>query len=90
MDVHSDLALKMTADLFWTGLLVSLPIMGITMAVGLVISILQVVTQVQEMSLTFVPKIVAAVAVLLVVGPWMLKYLMGVATRLISSIPSLV
>ncbi|HEX2545502.1 MAG TPA: flagellar biosynthetic protein FliQ, partial [Ramlibacter sp.] len=37
----------MTADLFWTGLLVSLPVLGITMAVGLVISILQVITQVQ-------------------------------------------
>jgi flagellar biosynthesis protein FliQ len=52
--VHSDLALKMTADLFWTGLLVSLPVLGLTMVVGLVVSILQVVTQVQEMSLSFV------------------------------------
>jgi flagellar biosynthesis protein FliQ len=52
--VHSDLALKMTADLFWTGLLVSLPVLGLTMIVGLVVSILQVVTQVQEMSLSFV------------------------------------
>jgi flagellar biosynthetic protein FliP len=34
--VHGDLALKMTADLFWTGLLVSLPVLGLTMAVGLV------------------------------------------------------
>ena len=54
--MHSDLALKITADLFWTGLLVSLPVLGITMAVGLVLSILQVVTQIQEMSITFVPK----------------------------------
>lgn len=52
--MHSDLALKLTADLFWTGLLISLPILGLTMLVGLVISILQVVTQVQEMSLTFI------------------------------------
>ena len=52
--MHSDLALKLTADLFWTGLLVSLPVLGLTMLVGLVISILQVVTQVQEMSLTFI------------------------------------
>ena len=36
LEVHSDLALKMTADLFWTGLLVSLPVLGLTMAVGLV------------------------------------------------------
>lgn len=52
--MHGDLALRMAADLFWTGLLVCLPVLGITMAVGLVISVLQVVTQVQEMSLTFI------------------------------------
>lgn len=55
-----DLALRMMADLFWTGLLICLPILGLTLLVGLVISILQVVTQVQEMSLTFVPKLVVA------------------------------
>jgi flagellar biosynthesis protein FliQ len=52
--VHSDLAMKMASDLFFTGLLVCLPVLGLTMLVGLLISILQVVTQVQEMSLTFV------------------------------------
>lgn len=52
--MHGDLALKLTADLFWTGLLVSLPVLGLTMLAGLVISILQAVTQVQEMSLSFV------------------------------------
>src|SRR3954469_19719420 len=43
--VHSDLALKLTADLLWTGLLVCLPVLAITMAVGLVVSVLQVLTQ---------------------------------------------
>ena len=52
--MHSDLAIHMMADMFWTGLLVCLPILGLVMLVGLCISILQVVTQVQEMSLTFV------------------------------------
>ena len=51
--VHSDLALKMASDLFWTALLICLPILGLTMLVGLVISVLQVITQVQEVSLTF-------------------------------------
>src|SRR4051812_38159904 len=55
-----DWVLKMTSDLLWTGLLVSLPILGLTMAVGLAVSVVQVVTQIQEMSLTFVPKLVAA------------------------------
>ena len=89
MHVHSDLALKMTADLFWTGLLVSLPVMGITMAVGLVISILQVVTQVQEMSLSFVPKLVAAGLAVLAFGPWMLGLLCRYAAALWTQIPGM-
>ena len=52
--MRSDVAIAMMADLFWTGLLVCLPVLGLVMLVGLAISILQVVTQVQEMSLTFV------------------------------------
>ena len=58
--MHSDLAIAMMADLFWTGLLVCLPVLGLVMLVGLLISVVQVVTQVQEMSLTFVPKLLTA------------------------------
>jgi flagellar biosynthetic protein FliQ len=87
--VQSDLALKITADLFWTGLLVSLPVLGITMAVGLVLSILQVVTQIQEMSITFVPKLLAAGAAVLAFGPWMLRTLCRFAVALWSQIPAI-
>lgn len=87
--MHSDLALKMTADLFWTGLLVSLPVMAVVMVVGLVISILQVVTQVQEMSLAFVPKLLAAALAMVAFGPWMLRTLCAFATGLWSRIPML-
>ena len=87
--MHSDLALKITADLFWTGLLVSLPVLGITMAVGLVLSILQVVTQIQEMSFTFVPKLLAAGAAVLAFGPWMLRTLCRFAVGLWSQIPAI-
>jgi flagellar biosynthesis protein FliQ len=84
------MALRMTADLFWTGLLVCLPVLGITMLVGLAISVLQVVTQVQEMSLSFVPKLVAAGAAILAFGPWMLRTLCRFTLALWSQIPSLV
>jgi flagellar biosynthesis protein FliQ len=87
--LHSDLALKMAADLFWTGLLVGLPVLGVTMLVGLVLSILQVVTQVQEMSLTFVPKLLAAGAAVVAFGPWMLGTLCRYTVGLWSQIPSL-
>jgi flagellar biosynthetic protein FliQ len=85
--VHSDLALKMTADLFWTGLLVCLPVLGITMLVGLVVSVLQTVTQVQELSLSFVPKLFAAGIAVVAFGPWMLRTLCQFAVASWARIP---
>ncbi|MCT8175476.1 flagellar biosynthetic protein FliQ [Variovorax sp. PDC80] len=79
----------MMADLFMTGLLICLPLLGLTMLVGVVISVLQVVTQVQEMSLTFVPKLFTAGAVLVVAGPWMLRKLTQFTTNLWNSIPAM-
>jgi flagellar biosynthetic protein FliQ len=87
--VQSDLALKITADLLWTGLLVCAPVLGLTLAVGLVVSILQVITQIQELSLTFVPKLVAAGVAVLAFGPWMLRTLCHFAVALWSQIPGL-
>ena len=86
--MHADLAIAMMADLFWTGLLVSLPVLGLVMLVGLAISLLQVVTQVQEMSLTFVPKLLTAAVAIIVFGPWMLRTLSQFTTRLWTQIPS--
>lgn len=85
----ADLALRMMSDLFWTGLLICAPILGLTMLVGLLISILQVVTQVQEMSLTFVPKLLVAGGVMIFFGPWMLKKLGQFATQLWTNIPAM-
>jgi len=87
--MHADLALRMLADMLWTGLLICLPVLGLTMLVGLAISVLQVVTQVQEMSLTFVPKLVTAAATLVVFGPWILRRLSSYSTQLWSAIPSM-
>jgi flagellar biosynthesis protein FliQ len=87
--MHADFAIRMMADLFWTALLVSLPVLAATMLVGLAISVLQVATQVQEMSLTFVPKLVAAAVTLVAFGPWCLRKITGYSTHLWSSIPSL-
>jgi flagellar biosynthetic protein FliQ len=87
--MHSDLAISMMADVFWTGLLVCAPVLGLVMAVGLAVSLLQVVTQVQEMSLTFVPKLLTAGVALVFFGPWMLRTLSQFTTRLWSQIPTL-
>jgi flagellar biosynthetic protein FliQ len=85
--MSSDLALRMLAELMWTGLLIAAPLLVVTLVVGLLISVLQVVTQVQESSLSFVPKLVAAVVVLVVCGPWMLKRLVAFSASLIAAIP---
>lgn len=49
------------------------PVLGVSLLVGLTVSIFQAMTQIQEQTLTFIPKILAIVAVLLFLGPWMLK-----------------
>ncbi len=86
--MKSDLALQLLGDVLWNTLLISAPLLGVTLLVGLLVSVMQVVTQVQEMSLTYIPKIIAAVIVLVVFGPWMLKRLLSFSTNLISNIPS--
>lgn len=85
--MHADMALRMMADLFWTGLLICAPVLGLTMLVGLLISILQVVTQVQEMALSFVPKLVTAAMAMVFFGPWMLGKLAQFTVQLWLSIP---
>lgn len=87
--MHADVALRMMGDMFWTAFLVSAPILGITLVVGSLISIVQVVTQVQENALTFVPKLVAAGLALAVFGSWMLRQVVQFASHLWASIPSL-
>ena len=56
-------------------LLVAAPVLGIALIVGLVVSIFQAATQINEPTLSFVPKIVGAVAVLAIFGPWMITTL---------------
>lgn len=72
-----------------TALIIAAPVLTVALVVGLLISIFQVMTQIQEMTLTFVPKIIAIVGVLFLFGHWMLSTLTGYASELIRSIPSL-
>jgi flagellar biosynthetic protein FliQ len=85
----SDLALQLMAEMLWTCVLVTAPLLGTIMLVGIIVSVFQVVTQIQEMSLAFVPKLIAAVVTLVAFGPWMLRRLSQYSTSLISNIPNL-
>jgi flagellar biosynthetic protein FliQ len=74
----------------WMLLMVSAPLLLTVLAVGLVVSIFQAATQIHEATLSFVPKIIAAVAVLAVAGPWMLTSLVEFIQRTLQAIPSVV
>ncbi len=82
-----EFAIGLAKDAIETTLYVSLPILGIGMIVGLVISIFQAVTQIQEMTLTFVPKILAVMLALLAFFPWIMNKLTVFTENLITNIP---
>ena len=71
-------------------LMVSAPVLLTVLVVGLLVSIFQAATQINEATLSFVPKIIAAVAVLAIAGPWMLTTLVEYLQRMLLAIPSVV
>ena len=68
-------------------LMVAMPMLGTIMAVGLTVSVFQAVTQIHEVTLAFVPKMVAALAVFAIAGPWMLTTLVDYLRRTLESLP---
>lgn len=70
----------------YTVLIVSGPLLIIALAVGLLVSIFQATTQIQEQTLAFVPKIVAVLAGLVIFGPWMLSHMLSYANEIFSNL----
>jgi flagellar biosynthesis protein FliQ len=66
------------------------PILVLGLIIGLLVSIFQAVTSIQEQSLTFIPKVIGVAVLIVVLGPWMLDQLVGYAQNLYMSIPSLI
>lgn len=83
------LVLQLGRDALTVAMLVSGPVLVTSLVVGVAVSIFQAVTQIQEMTLTFVPKIVAVSVVILMLGPWMLNTIAVYTTNLLVSLPSL-
>ncbi len=71
-------------------LMVAMPVLGVVLVVGLLVSIFQAVTQIHEATLAFVPKLIAAVVVFAIAGPWMLSTLVDYIQRMIESIPTMI
>ena len=85
----ADHALEMLDRMLWMALVVTAPVVAAVMVVGLIVSILQVATQLQEMTLSYIPKMLAATFVLIAVGPWMIHRITQFAVTVISTIPSI-
>lgn len=85
--MDADLVIDIGRQAMEVTILLAAPVLLSALAVGLVIAMFQAATQINEMTLTFVPKLMAVAAVLLLAGPWMLAQITGFMTRLIENIP---
>jgi len=88
--MNAQMVLTMGQEALWMMLLISAPVLGIILLVGLLVSLFQAVTQINEATLAFVPKLVAAMAVFAIAGPWMLTSLIEYIRRMLEAIPSAV
>ena len=87
--MDSDTAMHLLSETLLTAAKISAPMLLAALAVGVLISVLQVVTQIQEMTLTFVPKVVAVAVIMLVAGPWMLNTLLTFTVGVYDQIPNM-
>jgi len=85
--LYENIVMGIANEAIFTVLLVSAPILGAGLLVGLLISILQATTQLQEMTLVFVPKIIIVFVVLILTGPWMLDIVTTFTRDLFAAIP---
>jgi len=88
--MNAQMVLTMGQEALLMLLMVSAPVLGVVLVVGLVVSLFQAVTQINEQTLAFVPKLVAAMAVFAISGPWMLNMLVEYIRRTIEAIPAAV
>jgi flagellar biosynthetic protein FliQ len=74
----------------WTGCMIAMPILVVTLVIGLAVSVFQAMTQIQEATLSFVPKILVVVVALIVLGPWMLATLVRFTADLFRTLPGMI
>lgn len=88
--MSNDLAIYLSKQLLWHALLISAPIILVALVCGIIISVVQVVTQIQDSTLSFVPKILAVVLMLMLCGEWMLHSLIEFSQHIFLSIPGVI
>jgi flagellar biosynthesis protein FliQ len=88
--MDTDTVVSLATQAMSLALKISLPLLGVGLVVGVLISIIQAVTSIQEQTLSFIPKVLAMAIVLVVGGPWMLNQLLSYTAELWQSIPNMV
>ena len=83
-----DMIIGLAAEAIKVTLLLAAPMLGVGLVIGLIVSIFQAVTQIQEMTLTFVPKIVGVLLAPVVALPWMINIIVTYTQNLFSNIPT--
>ncbi len=87
--MNQDFAVQIIHQGVTTILMVSLPIVGVGLLVGFMVSLFQAVTQIQEQTLTFVPKVVSVLLMVAFTSPWIISVMVGFTTTLWNTIPAM-
>ncbi|MDQ6957883.1 MAG: flagellar biosynthesis protein FliQ [Mariprofundaceae bacterium] len=87
--MNPDTVIHLGTQALYMVLWLSLPMLAVALIVGVAISLFQAVTQIQEMTLTFVPKIIAVFGSMVIVAPWLTRTMVTFTRQLIESIPGL-
>jgi flagellar biosynthesis protein FliQ len=88
--MNQDTVVNLAAQAMSLGLKIAGPLLLVGLAIGLLVSVFQAVTQIQEQSLTLIPKIAGIAVVIVLLGPWMLGQLVAYTTALFTAIPTMV
>lgn len=86
----ADVVMDIAREVVWTVVKVSAPLLIVSLVIGLIISIFQTITSIQEQTLTFVPKFIAIMLVLIVAGGWMMNSVVELFTHIMIQIPDLI
>lgn len=88
--MNQDMVVNLATQAMTLAFEVAGPILLVGLVIGLLVSLFQAVTQIQEQSLSFIPKIVGLAVLIVILGPWMMDKLINYVTNLYMAIPSLV
>ena len=88
--MNQETAIEMLRSLITVALMVNTPIIGTAIVVGVIVSLLQAITSIQEPTLSFAPKLIAVGAVIIIAAPWMVRQLMDFTAFFINKIPEMV